>query len=354
MTFDLNLDAMIQAADLEVMLADLGIEVEPRRNKRGVELYFKCINPEHDDDGKKMSMAAQGQYKGLFYCWKCKLRGSIIHIIQHKLDLGFMQAQTWMNQKTGVGAMAGIESLKYQLKKAKLNYGVEQVEKRLPVYDLPATYQTIQSPNAFAEYARAYLHSRQISDQTQAKFHVGISEHKDLGWCITIPIIFRGQLHSIFFCQPKNGGLKRYPKDSPQGDILFNYDECLHHDSFVVVESILDVLMIDSMGYGPALACFTNMVSDTQVDLVKHITTKTVFPDRDSQYGWLLVNRLVERLDKSLNLVLPPLGKDPGDCTAAEIRTAFLHSESYADWEVANYMRETAAQPVKATQLKKP
>jgi len=348
-----DVDAMIQAADLEAMLTELGMEPVRRKNKNGFELYFHCFNPEHSDDQRKMSMAEAGKYKGLFYCWSCKFRGNITQIIQHFAGVNFHTALEWMKNRTGVGELMGTQSLIYKVKKEKLNYGHVAQSEMLPTFELPEDFKPCCAGHADALPVERFLLSRGIREESMQKFGVGVSIYRGLGHVVTVPIRFQGQIHSIFFAQPWTGGEKRYPKDSPQGDILFNYDECLEYDRYAMVESVLDVMKIDSLSLGPAMACFTNMVSDRQIDLLKPFSNHAVFPDMDSERGWDLVTRMVGGLDKSVRLILPPVGKDPGDCEGWEVVDSYAQCKSYADWEVERYISSTNKPAGNVIRLKK-
>lgn len=349
-----DIDSMIQASDIEEMLIELGVEPVRKKNKNGYELYFKCFNPSHDDTKGKMSMAEKGKYKGLFYCWVCKFRGNIIQLIQYFKSCEFNEAIVWMRDRTGVGDLHGTQSLIYRVKKEKLNYGHKQEEQQLPVYRCPSSGdRPIDSKGSFQEYARSYLASRKINQSTARKFAVHVGVHGQIGDCILIPITFKEKIHSIFYCEPKDGGAKRYPQGSPQSKIFFNYDACKEEGRYTLVESVLDVLMLDSMGFGPAMACFTNMVSDRQIELLRDFDNHAVFPDMDSPRGWDLVNRLVTGLDKSIELILPPVGKDPGDCSYDEVLQAYQSKKPYSDWEVDGYISRAVRDLCKVTRLKK-
>lgn len=348
----IDVDAMIQAADLESMLVELGLEPVRRKSKRGFELYINCFNPNHDDNKRKMSMAESGQYKGLFNCWSCHFQGNIIQIAQCFLNFSFQEALAWMQTKTGVGELLGTESLIYRVKREKLNYGVQERLRLLPEYNCEE-YRSDDIAESFRQHVRCYLGSRRITQETCSKYGVDVGVHSQIGRCIVTPVIFKGRCHSIFFCEAKDGGAKRYPQGAPQGEILFNYDECIEDGSYVMVESILDVLMIDSLGLGPAMACFTNMVSSKQLELLKEFPTHAVFPDMDSPRGWDLVTRMVGGLDKSLELILPPDGKDPGDCEPWEIVQSYAQRKRYSDWEVDCFISNTQQHNSKVIRLYK-
>ena len=334
-----DVEAMIHAADLEAVLGGMGVTTSRRRNQRGYELYFNCINPEHEDTGMKMSIAEEGRHKGLFNCWSCKSNGNIIHIIQHFCKVNFVGALEWLQNRVGVGELQGTESLIYRLKKDKLNYGATEDQPDLGVYELPADFVPIDG-GRFSKAARDYLvNSRRIDLATCNHFGVGCCNHPQIGYAIAIPIYFDGAIRSVFYGQPVDGGDKRYPAGAPQGKITFNWDKAIELNRYVMVESILDVLMMHSMGIPHGTACFTNMISDAQLELCKSIGSHSVFPDRDSPRGWDLVDRMVGNLDKSVEIVMPPLGKDPGDCEAWEVVEAFANRRRYSDWEIDNYMR---------------
>ena len=133
--------------------------------------------------------------------------------------------------------------------------------------------------------------------------------------------------------QPFQGGLKRYPKNSPQGEILFNYDACLSAKRYIMVESILDVIKGWSVTSRDFMACFTNMISDEQRDLLRPFEEHGVMPDLDGKRGWDLVDRMVPYTGKGLWLYFPPIGKDPGDCTRKELNSAIQWRQKYCDYE---------------------
>ncbi len=350
-----DVDAMTQAAQLGEILDSLGVATTRRRNRRGFELYFKCINPQHNDTDAvgKMSMADEGKYKGLFNCWACPVRGNIIQLIQHFCNIEFHAALVWLESRVGVGVLLGTQSLIYKLRKEKLNYGVKEQEEDLPVYELPANYTQCDMGHRYAKVAERYLRGRGIDEETSKRFQVGVCKHSQIGYCLVIPVWFDGQIRSVFYGQPVDGGEKRYPAGSPQSYIIFNWDAAVLSKQYVMVESVLDVLMLDSLGIRHATACFTNMISDRQLELCQQAEIHAVFPDRDSPRGWDLVDRMVTALDKSLQLVLSPLGKDPGDCEAWEIIDAYAKRQRYCDWEVDNHISHSHIAPSSVTMLKK-
>ena len=336
----IDTSAVIDACDINAVLSELGVDTERRESARGYELYFHCFNPGHDDTTRKMSISDDGKYKGLFNCWACGLKGNLVQAVQYLKHTNYQQALLWLSEHTGVGELDSTESLIYQLKKDKLNYGKEEVKEEVKEVTLPESFRLLESGDSqIYRSARKYCTDRNISPATTEKYAVGISRYGEAGWWLTIPIKFRGTTRSIFYCELKDGGKKRYPKGSPQGQIIFNYDEALAHGEYIMVESILDVLTIDSAGYGPAVACFTNMITDSQLKLLRPFPIHRVMPDRDSNHGWDLVTRMVAGLDKSLEVALVPLGKDPGDCVEAELRDAFLALRRYSDIEVDSLLQ---------------
>lgn len=328
-----DVSLLLQRSDVADSLMRLGIKFERRKSKRGNELYFPCPTDNHVSDPSKLrcSMADSGQYKGHFYCWACGFRGNLIHMIRFIHSCGFVDAINFLESKYGPATVEGTAALsaKLRLRKPLL----ERKEKI--IFDLPDDYKPIlESNHRMASDALAWLRSeRNISDEAIARFEIGVCNHPKIGFAVVMPVYFCGEIRSVFYAQPFKGGLKRYPTGSPQGEILFNYDNCLHSKSYIMVESILDVVKIWSITGIDTMACFTNMISANQLRLLSKFEKHGVMPDLDGYRGWDLVDRMVPTTGKSLEIYLVPVGKDPGDCTPDEIFATMSNALTYADYE---------------------
>ena len=336
MTVDVEI--VLQNADVGVVLNQLGIDWDRRNSKRGHELYFACPTNNHSDDPtkKRCSVAELGKYKGQFNCWACDFHGNLIHLIRFMHNCNFKQALSFLENQFGSAELLGIDALNFRLRMSKPEYDVKG---SLKTFDLPRDYTPILEVNTDAtHHARRWLQDeRFITPAAMERFEVGVSSIGEHGLMIVIPIRFKGDLNSIFYAQPFKGGLKRYPKNSPQGHILFNYDRCRESDSYIMVESVLDVITIWSITGCDAMACFTNMISDEQIDLIRGFEEHGVMPDLDGKRGWDLVQRMVPHIGKGLWLYFVPLGKDPGDCDVHEITNAIHQRVRYCDYESAQW-----------------
>ena len=95
------------------------------------------------------------------------------------------------------------------------------------------------------------------------------------------------------------------------------------------------------------------VLSVSRSKLLKPFGKHAVFPDRDSPRGWDLVTRMVSGLDKSVELILPPVGKDPGDCDCWQVVDCYAQSQRYSDWEVDNFISNVTQATGMATRLNK-
>lgn len=350
----LDVSLLLQRCDVAQTLSKLGIAYERRSNKNGYELYFSCPTDNHksDPEKKRCSIAEVGKYKGMFNCWACDFHGNLVHLVRFMAKCDFRHAVSLLEQEYGSADIAGIDALKFRL---RMNKGEHVEERQLPTFDLPDDYELLsKSRSPAAKPAIDWLiNERNIAVEYMDLFEIGLTNHKTLGPMIAMPVRFKGKIHSVFTAQPFKGGLKRYPKNSPQGDILFNYDRCTKAGSYVMVESILDVVKYECVLGKPAMACFTNMISNRQLALLRDFSEHGVMPDLDGARGWDLVTRMLPTVGKGVWLYFCPVGKDPGDCTPEELRHAQNSRVRYCDYEVAQWLESQQHTPTAILHIKK-
>lgn len=357
----IDVEILLQKADVGAVLHKLGIDWEKRSSKRGHELYFACPTGNHQDDPneKRASVADSGKFKGHFNCWACNFHGNLIHLIRFMRQCKFMSALRFLEDDYGSAEVAGLDALKFRLRMAK---PAGEVKVDLPEFNLPDDYLPIMQDHSEAAHeARRWLASeRHISQDAMFRFRIGFSRSGvlpdtkgSLGPSVVVPVMFKGKLRSVFMAQPFKGGDKRYPKNSPQGQILFNYDSCLEKKRYIMVESILDVIKGWSVTGRDYMACFTNMISDEQRDLLRPFDEHGVMPDLDGKRGWDLVDRMVPYTGKQLWLYFPPIGKDPGDCTPQELRSAIQWRKRYCDYESKQRLAAVQRVTPKITRVEK-
>lgn len=330
----IDVGILLQKADIQQVFQKLCIQYERRQNKRGYELYFLCPSGKHGDSQRKSaSISEVGKYKGFFNCWSCGFRGNLIHLIQFLHNSEFKEAVQYLENDYGSAQVLGTEGLLFKLKMIKEE---EEAKHELVDLELPKDFNLLTKfQGGRAREALDWLkNERNIGSGMIEKYEIGMSLHEDIGYAVTIPVRFKGRLLSIFYAQPCKGGMKRYPKNSPQGYIMFNYDRCLQHKKYIMMESILDVIKYDSVvGDEFGMACFTNMISDEQLELLKQFDEHGIMPDLDGERGWDLVDRMIPTVGKSAWIYFTPIGKDPGDCTPEELMFAKATCERYCDYE---------------------
>lgn len=350
----IDVEIILNNSDVALVLNQLGIEWERKQSKRGYELYFACPTTNHSDDPRKKrcSVADSGKYKGHFNCWACDFHGNLIHLIRYMLNVGFKEALQFLESRFGSSSITGGKALEFRL---RMNKPDPEEKQDLIEFDLPDGYVSLNnSSTIISKDAKRWLRDdRLIDDDCIDRFEIGIIHRSNHGPMIIIPVRFRGKVHSIFSTQPMNGGLKRYPKNSPQGKILFNYDACINHGSYVMVESILDAIKIWSVCRINSMACFTNMISSDQLNLLRGFNKHGVMPDLDGDRGWDLVNRMVPIIGKSLWIYTVPVGKDPGDCSAEELQSTIDQGIRYCDYECNQLFSDKTNQKTKVQHIKK-
>lgn len=331
----IDVEIILRNTDMALAISNLGLVFERKKNKNGSELYFSCPTDNHRDDPekKRCSIAEGGKYQGRFNCWACDFKGNLIHLIRHIRSCSFNEAIEFVSTISNVDAsLAGTDGLKFALKMSKPIDENKEIE--LPTFDLPSDFKLLTKINSReAENARKWLnHERNITCEFMDKFQVGASVHPALGFSVVIPVIFLDRIHSIFWCQPWKGGLKRYPKNSPQGEILFNFDNAIRSDCPVMMESILDVIKFECVTGQVGVSCFTNMISSRQLDLIKNFNACGVMPDLDGERGWDLVVRMLPVVGDDMMIYFCPVGKDPGDCSDLELFSAIQNRMRYCDY----------------------
>jgi hypothetical protein len=330
----IDVDLLVANSDVGVVLHNLGIDWERRKSGKNNELYFACPTVNHPDDStkKRCSMAEDGKHKGVFNCWACDFKGSFIQFIRAIRGWDFWQTVEYLEGKFGSATVGGIEELRLKL---RLNKPDQTPKADLPEFELPDDYTPLLGNDSIsARRIKDWLErDRLIGSRAIEKFNIGMTTSSWLGPALVIPIMFDGRIRSIFTAQPKTGGKKLYPKGSPQGEIMFNYDECLASGEYIMVESILDAIKIWSVTGRNAMSCYTNMISEQQLRLLHPFPSHGVMPDMDGKRGWDLVDRMLPTTGKAMWVYMCPEGKDPGDCSDVELRSVVQWRKRYCDYQ---------------------
>lgn len=83
---------------VERILRQLGIDIAERYPRRFVA---RCRSGEHPDRHPSWAIATSGDRAGQHHCRSCKWGGSIIDLIMHVRDEGFVSAKTWLTDLIG-------------------------------------------------------------------------------------------------------------------------------------------------------------------------------------------------------------------------------------------------------------
>jgi DNA primase len=173
--------------------------------------------------------------------------------------------------------------------------------------------QALKSSRA-AEY---YL-SRSITKESVEKFLLGYSEKQDM---ITIPIHSPDGMPLGFVARTVEGKEFKNTTGLPKSKVLFNLHKVKSASTLYVVESSLDAIRLDQVGFS-AVATLGANISKTQTDLLqKYFNDIIVITDNDDA-GNSMFNKIAERLGSRVSRIkLDSNYKDVGDMTDEELKS---------------------------------
>lgn len=269
------------------------------------EVWARC--PQHAARTGKADRRASfsvHQEKGVFNCFSCGYKGSLVDLVADTLRVEYGQATTWLNGKSGLAAAA-----------RRLEARHIDVPTRRPASGLEADYVT------FAYPPDAELDHRKISLDAAVRF--GIRWNED-GWVLPIrdPLTYQ-----LLGWQTKHGSkVRNNPPGVKKSETLFGLS-AFEGDWVYLVESPLDCARLWTAGFPGAVASFGAIVSNAQIDLlVRTANTVVIALDNDAA-GWASAPEVERRLAgrvQILRFTYPEGAKDPGDMSDQQILTSAI------------------------------
>lgn len=334
-----ELAVVTEKIDLLKLFEYLGV-TEYRTRKE--DLLILCLNPNHKDKNPSLSIN-NGRYKGFYNCWACDFSGkTLTKLVSDVKKISEEESLKILAKIAGVNeSFTENEVLENTLKtKKKLKVLVSKKQTLPPITEIDLPRSCVSAVDHLA--AKSYNISNEFVKKFDVKFCTkGYYENR-----LIFPIYFSNKL--VSFLARWNGKEKikdkaLYPLDAPTGRILFNYDNTNVSD-IVLVEGIKDCIRVLEAGY-QSIACFGNKITEEQAELIANKYKKiTILPDRNSELirdaekdtGMLLVKKCISFLSHKVDISVGfvPDGKDPGDSTVEEIRTAIRNSKKYLDFNI--------------------
>lgn len=280
-------------------------------------------------------------------CFGCHERGDIFTFVGKQQGLDFPETLALLGEKAGVNVGLGFDDEPYVVS------ATAQARTRLRAMNDSAAvwfhYQLLHEKSA--TYARSYLHSRAINDESIERFRLGYAPDGDsltkylLGQGYTedevvdaglarrregdraglydyfrnrlIFTIRDGREMTIGFGARELGG--GHPKylNTPQ-TILFDKSATLYgfdlareaarrQDQIVVVEGYVDALIAHQYGYQNTVACIGSAITTKHVQMIKKVTRRLVLALDPDAAGEAATMRAIEIAQEGFDRVLVPV-----------------------------------------------
>lgn len=286
------------AEQVKRVLSGAGIDIV---NEVDSDYIIYC--PYHNNNRTPAGEVSKSE--GTFFCFSCQTTTSLVEFVMHVSGRSFFESTRYIKGKEqNIDIEKQINKTLYQ-KPDYTEYDINII-KRL-------NEQALKSSRA-AEY---YL-SRSITKESVEKFLLGYSEKQDM---ITIPIHSPDGMPLGFVARTVEGKEFKNTTGLPKSKVLFNLHKVKSASTLYVVESSLDAIRLDQVGFS-AVATLGANISKTQTDLLqKYFNDIIVITDNDDA-GNSMFNKIAERLGSRVSRIkLDSNYKDVGDMTDEELKS---------------------------------
>ena len=287
---------ILRHADILAVVSSYGIQCQ----KKGKSYVALC--PFHDDHTPSMSVNPE---RGTFMCWSCHTGGDAITFVRKMENLGYLEAIRKLAE------IAGIQDQRLSSLIPERREDPEILSLRKAIEDLLAYYRyAITTPEG--EQAGAYLLSRGIDEEAQARFQIG---YAPMDGAKTVEFLRKKghSLHSIegigiisdsarpfdmnagrvvfpildpegrpagFSCRVLGEGKPKYV-NSPEtrlfhkNEILYGFhlakEKARHAGRVYVLEGFLDVIALHQAGIDEAVALMGTALTERHLRLLSSL-----------------------------------------------------------------------------------
>lgn len=293
---------------IEDLLEQIGVEdLQPREN----EIGGRC--PLHEKRTGERELHPRhffvNRSTGAFHCFSCEYGGSLVKLIMDLTKLGLWDAHQLVRQFD-----VDLDS-------------EEQVwEPPVPSADLKTKLAAFGPPPTRA------IERRHLTSESIERYGVRW-DYEESAWIFPI----YGPTGELWGWQTKNPAwVRNRPPGIRKSLTLFGIEVPRTNLYTVLVESPLDVVFLDGLGY-PAVASFGAGVSDAQMRLIiEHFDELTLALDNDDagrkEIHRLLDSRWHHRIPIGIFNYADTHGKDPGELTPDEVHAGLADTVLAAFW----------------------
>lgn len=260
----------------------------------------------------------------VFNCFSCGASGTISWLVYKSLPDRFKsvaQAEKFLRNRYGVttrfmNSDSGVNLHRYEDKYIDIDRVVDSREVK--------PLSTI-APFKSGKETYQYFFNRGFDKEDMKKFMIGRDLKEET---VTIPIFWEDKKLAgvigryIDPDRPKNSRFKIY--DFKRSSLIYPLDKVETIDNtLILVESCLDVIMLNKWGFPNAIATMTNKVSREQAEQIRERCNKLIVLCDLDERGAKLLETAEKYLKKDVQIYLPAYtpekGKDP--CEWGEIET---------------------------------
>jgi DNA primase len=295
------------------LLVDIGLEdIDPRDD----EIHARCPDHERRTGAREQRPRhwSINRLTGAMYCFSCGYSGGLTKLVMDMTGKGLWDVQRLI--------------LSYGVDPVGLVTAEREEEAPRPVLDLSERLEQFVDPPARA------MRRRQLQAAAVTRYGVRWDEH-DSAWVLPI----RGPLGDLWGYQTKSPTrVLNHPPGVQKSTTLFGLDLLVEEklywhlapapsdDYVVLVESPLDVIRLDGLGY-PAVSSFGALVSDDQLRLILRYFTSMILALDNDETGRRETDRILaagwhRRVSTEILSYAHTKAKDVGDMTDDEVETA--------------------------------
>jgi DNA primase len=285
-----NNSTVLTAEQAKRIIVGIGIDVEAE-----VDTDYIIFCPFH---GNHRTPAGEvDKRNGTFYCFSCHKIADVYELVMHVSGRSYFEAARYIKSKGKDANISDEVNNSLTLKPDYVQFDEVMIQR--------LHSQAVDSPRAMSYYS-----GRKITEQSVKKFTLGYSDNRDM---VTIPVHSPDGMAVGFVGRSVEGkDFKNTPK-LPKSKVLFNLHRVKSSSRIYVVESSLDAIRLDQVGF-PAVATLGANVSSIQIELLrKYFNNIFIVADND-EAGGNMKERAVERLGSRVSVIqLDKKYKDIGD-----------------------------------------
>jgi len=201
---------------------------------------------------------------GVHYCFSCGYKGNIFTLVRDLKDMDYFDAQDYVNEQKEISVDALLAKLRDLPKFVHPDDPVAMSEARLAVFTVPPEIE---------------LRKRYITAEATKTCGV-LWDPKNSAWILPI----RNPDDFTLWGWQEKGTVGRFFKNQPSGIkkswTVFNVQN-MNEDTVIVVESPLDVVRLETVGYTGAISMMGAAVSSSQAKILRRSKHVLASYDKD-------------------------------------------------------------------------